>query len=65
VLLIAPTYCASFWFQPVMCLPRVYLCTPACRFWDCCGSEDEAAPGCCVGFHISFDDELNEAKGWQ
>ncbi|KAF6259118.1 hypothetical protein COO60DRAFT_1044090 [Scenedesmus sp. NREL 46B-D3] len=35
------------------------------RFWDCCGSEDEGAPGCCVGFHVSFDDELNEAHGWR
>eukprot|EP00878_Enallax_costatus_P022252 GHUV01023596.1.p2 GENE.GHUV01023596.1~~GHUV01023596.1.p2 ORF type:complete len:157 (+),score=39.81 GHUV01023596.1:360-830(+) len=34
------------------------------RFWDCCGDEDESAPGCCVGFHISFDDELNEARMW-
>lgn len=35
------------------------------RFWDCCGSEDEGTPGCCVGFHVSFDDELNDAKGWR
>eukprot|EP00879_Flechtneria_rotunda_P018188 GHRR01019077.1.p1 GENE.GHRR01019077.1~~GHRR01019077.1.p1 ORF type:complete len:181 (+),score=47.90 GHRR01019077.1:64-606(+) len=34
------------------------------RFWDCCGSEVEVAPGCCTGFHISFDDDLNQAKGW-
>lgn len=26
------------------------------RFWDCCGSEDEDAPGCCTGLHITYDD---------
>eukprot|EP00882_Tetradesmus_deserticola_P013442 GHRQ01014274.1.p1 GENE.GHRQ01014274.1~~GHRQ01014274.1.p1 ORF type:complete len:160 (+),score=30.09 GHRQ01014274.1:220-699(+) len=35
------------------------------RFWDCCGSEDEDAPGCCVGYHVTFDEELNEAHGWR
>ncbi|KAK9814726.1 hypothetical protein WJX72_010555 [[Myrmecia] bisecta] len=27
------------------------------RFWDCCGSEDEHAPGCCKGRHKTFDEE--------
>eukprot|EP00195_Chlamydomonas_chlamydogama_P006885 CAMPEP_0202911156 /NCGR_PEP_ID=MMETSP1392-20130828/54204_1 /ASSEMBLY_ACC=CAM_ASM_000868 /TAXON_ID=225041 /ORGANISM="Chlamydomonas chlamydogama, Strain SAG 11-48b" /LENGTH=125 /DNA_ID=CAMNT_0049601557 /DNA_START=174 /DNA_END=551 /DNA_ORIENTATION=- len=35
------------------------------RFWDCCGNEDEAAPGCTTSFHITFDDDLNQAMGWQ
>lgn len=34
------------------------------RFWDCCGAEDEDAPGCCSGFHLTFDSELNAARGW-
>jgi hypothetical protein len=34
------------------------------RFWDCCGNEDEGAPGCEAGFHQTFDDALNDAQGW-
>lgn len=30
------------------CLPR--------RFWDCCGAEEQDAPGCKHGPHVSFDD---------
>ncbi|KAL4530828.1 hypothetical protein Ndes2526B_g09192 [Nannochloris sp. 'desiccata'] len=26
------------------------------RFWDCCGAEDENAPGCCYGRHLTYDD---------
>ncbi|GFQ02205.1 hypothetical protein PHJA_002364400 [Phtheirospermum japonicum] len=29
----------------------------AAKFYDCCGAEDVAAPGCTTGFHISYDDE--------
>lgn len=36
-----------------------------CRFWDCCGAADESVPGCVQGFHVSFDDDLNEANGWK
>lgn len=28
------------------------------RFWDCCGAESEAAPGCCTGPHVAFGEEL-------
>ncbi|GBF88376.1 hypothetical protein Rsub_01088 [Raphidocelis subcapitata] len=35
------------------------------RFWDCCGDEDEGAPGCCGGFHLTYDSELNVAMGWR
>ncbi|KAG2432314.1 hypothetical protein HYH02_013034 [Chlamydomonas schloesseri] len=35
------------------------------RFWDCCGAEDEGAPGCKQSFHCSFDDEVNERHGWR
>lgn len=35
------------------------------RFWDCCGSEDAEAAGCVTGFHLSFDDEDNERRGWK
>jgi hypothetical protein len=35
------------------------------RFWDCCGAEAEDAPGCKAGWHVSYDDELNEAHGWR
>ncbi|EFJ51876.1 hypothetical protein VOLCADRAFT_120441 [Volvox carteri f. nagariensis] len=34
------------------------------RFWDCCGAEDEDAPGCQVSFHLTFDEEENERRGW-
>ncbi|EPS62930.1 hypothetical protein M569_11858, partial [Genlisea aurea] len=27
----------------------------AAKFFDCCGAEDMDAPGCSVGFHISYD----------
>jgi len=36
-----------------------------CRFWDCCGDEAEDAPGCCTGWHVTFDDEVNAARGWK
>ena len=26
------------------------------RFWDCCGAEEEAAPGCCTSQHVTYDD---------
>ncbi len=26
------------------------------RFWDCCGAEQEDAPGCCTGRHVTYDD---------
>lgn len=29
------------------------------RFWDCCGSEQEDAPGCCTGRHVTYDDPLD------
>ncbi|KAL1565452.1 hypothetical protein AAHA92_07668 [Salvia divinorum] len=29
----------------------------AAKFYDCCGAEDPAAPGCSTSFHISYDDE--------
>ena len=35
------------------------------RFWDCCGDEGAAAPGCCSGWHITYDDDLNAANGWR
>jgi hypothetical protein len=35
------------------------------RFWDCCGDEDAAAPGCQTGWHVTFDSEFNAAKGWR
>jgi hypothetical protein len=35
------------------------------RFWDCCGAEEEAAPGCEASFHITWDEKLNEAHGWE
>ncbi|GLC43200.1 hypothetical protein PLESTB_000851400 [Pleodorina starrii] len=35
------------------------------RFWDCCGAEEEGAPGCKVSFHTAFDDEENERRGWR
>ncbi len=34
------------------------------QFWDCCGAEQEDAPGCTFSFHQSFDEELNERNGW-
>lgn len=34
------------------------------QFWDCCGEEAEDAPGCERGFHVTWDDELNERMGW-
>lgn len=30
------------------------------KFWDCCGSEDDAAPGCSVRDHASFDDAVDD-----
>ena len=35
------------------------------RFWDCCGREEESAPGCSRGYHLSFDFELNTQMGWE
>ena len=26
------------------------------RFWDCCGAEEEEAPGCCASRHVTYDD---------
>ncbi|KAL4449047.1 hypothetical protein ABPG77_007764 [Micractinium sp. CCAP 211/92] len=26
------------------------------QFWDCCGAEQEDAPGCCMGRHVTYDD---------
>ncbi|KAI7839146.1 hypothetical protein COHA_007149 [Chlorella ohadii] len=26
------------------------------RFWDCCGAEQEDAPGCCTARHVTYDD---------
>ncbi|KAL6761956.1 hypothetical protein V8C86DRAFT_2526738 [Haematococcus lacustris] len=34
------------------------------QFWDCCGQEQEDAPGCCTGYHLSYDDQLNQRHGW-
>ncbi len=34
------------------------------RFWDCCGAEEEGAPGCCTHYHVSFDEEVNERYHW-
>lgn len=34
------------------------------RFWDCCGAEEEGEPGCVAGWHLSFDEGLNERCGW-
>jgi hypothetical protein len=36
-----------------------------CRFWDCCGDEDQGSPGCEASFHVAFDEELNMAQGWR
>jgi hypothetical protein len=27
------------------------------KFWDCCGAEDEATPGCVARPHASYDDD--------
>lgn len=35
------------------------------RFWDCCGAEAEDAPGCVLGFHVSFDADENARRGWE
>ncbi|GIL56930.1 hypothetical protein Vafri_12217 [Volvox africanus] len=35
------------------------------RFWDCCGAEDEDAPGCKVSFHVAFDETENDRRGWR
>jgi hypothetical protein len=29
------------------------------RFWDCCGAEEEAAPGCCTSRHVTYDDPVD------
>lgn len=50
--------------QPQHQLGAVMGRTGLMRFWDCCGMEDEKAPGCKEGFHITFDEELNEHMGW-
>lgn len=50
-----PLGCAGC--QPLS--PLFKECPPAllfCRFWDCCGAEDEDAPGCCTGRHVTYDD---------
>eukprot|EP00884_Botryococcus_braunii_P009679 jgi/Botrbrau1/18712/Bobra.0386s0037.1 len=31
------------------------------RFWDCCGNEEEGAPGCCIAPHVTYDDASLEA----
>ena len=28
------------------------------RFWDCCGAEEEDAPGCCTSRHVTYDDPV-------
>ena len=35
----------------------------AAKFWDCCGSEDERAPGCCYAKHASYDDNDDGGGG--
>ncbi len=34
------------------------------RFWECCGEEAEDAPGCTTSYHLAWDQELNEQRGW-
>lgn len=31
-------------------------------FWDCCDAEDEKSPGCCVGYHMAYGEELNNSS---
>ncbi|KAI9189870.1 hypothetical protein H9P43_001303 [Blastocladiella emersonii ATCC 22665] len=28
----------------------------AAKFWDCCGAEDQGAPGCATANHVGWDD---------
>jgi len=35
------------------------------RFWDCCGREDVGAEGCERGWHVSFDEAGDAARGWE
>ena len=30
------------------------------QFWDCCGAEEEGAPGCCTGRHVTYDDPTDD-----
>lgn len=53
--------CSSAFFaqNSVSSLPTVqavYGRTGLIRFWDCCGAEDENAPGCCTSRHVTYDD---------